>query len=161
MRQISFGFSCLILCYVSTHTEISLLLVFLHELNPKSFRELFLILLRMDKIPKFAASARHSFLCSFNGICRLLRRKNEYVYSTEVVPWQMFLATYVRMSILKKILSDTVRILSFHQQNTPLHTMPTLKRICQDVSISAMTPAEMPAQQPAPVHCHLQHQHQH
>jgi hypothetical protein len=36
----------------------------------------------------------------------------------------MFLATYVRMSIQKKNISDT----------------PTLKRICQDASVSLMTP---------------------
>ena len=46
-----FGFSYLILYYVSTHTEISLLFVFLCELNPKSFRELFLIFYVWIKYP--------------------------------------------------------------------------------------------------------------
>jgi hypothetical protein len=141
-----FGFSYLLLYYVSTHTEISHLFVFLRELNPKSFRELFLILLPRDKIPKFAASARHCFLCSFIGICKLLTRKNEYIHSAEVVPWQMFLATYVGMIILKKILSDTVYLSSTNYTST----MPTLKRIRQDASVSAMMPAVMPAQPPAP-----------
>ena len=35
-----------------------------------------------------------------------LRRRNEYVHSAEVVPWQMFVATYAGMSIQKKNSSD-------------------------------------------------------
>ena len=45
---------------------------------------------------------------------RRLRRRNEYVHSAEVVPWQMFVATYAGMSIRKKNSSDVHIILFTH-----------------------------------------------
>ena len=64
---------------------------------------------------------------------RRLRRRNKYVHSAEVVPWQMFVATYVGMSIRKKNLSDTAYTLFPHHHHHDNHrlstsSMPTLKR---------------------------------
>jgi len=63
------------------------------ELEPKDLQHLSLLILIV-----------HSFHR------RRLRHRNEYVHSAEVVPWQMFLATYVGMSIRKKNLSDTLTL---------------------------------------------------
>ena len=65
----------------------------------------------------------------------------------------MFLATYAGMSIQKKDLSDTgyalTHILNNHKLSTSSNS--TMKRIRQEASLSAMTPAVMPAQRsPAP-----------
>jgi hypothetical protein len=102
-----------------------ILLFFLCELNPKIFSDLSLLVLIV-----------HSFHR------RRLTRRNEYIHSAEVVPWQMFLATYAGMSIRKKNLSD----LRMH--------LPTSSQQPQIIEhlihrVSAMTPA-VAQQSPAP-----------
>ena len=63
------------------------------DLGPKDLQHLSLLILIVH---------------SFNR--RRLRHRNEYVHSVEVILWQMFLATYVGMSIKKKNLSDTLTL---------------------------------------------------